>query len=363
MEEPPLFEVKDHDRDYFRARLDSFLPTRIVDVHTHVWLARFRGRAESSPTSRIVSWPERVAAENPIEDLLETYRLLLPGRDVAPVIFGMTLVSTDDLDGGNAYIADCATRYGFPSLIFANPAWDADEFESQISSRGFQGAKVYLTWADPSVSADQIQIYDFLPPHQLEVLHRRGWVVMLHIPRSGRLKDPVNLEQLCEIDQRYPNASVIVAHVGRAYCPEDVGDAFSVLSGTRNLFFDFSANTNAEVFADLIGAVGSGRILFGSDLPIVRMRMRRICEHGVYVNLVPRGLYGDVSNDKNMREIDEDEGQQLSFFLYEEIDAFRRASERFGLRRDDIEDIFCNNAVRLLRKAGMDLGAVEREKA
>ena len=113
---------------------------------------------------------------------------------------------------------------------------------------------------------------------------------MLHIPREKRLKDPVNLAQMLEIERRYPNVKVIIAHVGRAYCPEDVGNAFEVLAETENMMFDFSANTNAEIFQQLIKAVGTKRIMFGSDLPITRMRLRRIYENGTYINLVPEGL-------------------------------------------------------------------------
>ena len=175
---------------------------------------------------------------------------------------------------------------------------------------------------------------------------------MLHIPRDGRLRDKVNLAQMAEIDKHYPNAQVIIAHVGRAYCPEDVGDAFEILAGTNNLLFDFSANTNTWVFERLIEAVGPGRILFGSDLPIPRMRMRRICENGIYVNLVPKGMYGDVSGDKNMRDVEGAEAETLTFFMYEEILAFKRAAEKTGLSREDIEDIFYRNSARVLKNAG-----------
>jgi hypothetical protein len=82
------------------------------------------------------------------------------------------------------------------------------------------------------------------------------------------------------------------------------------------------------------------------------MRTRRICENGVYVNLVPRGLYGDVSGDKNMREVEGPEAEGLTFFMYEELLAFRRAAERVGLTRSDLEDVFYNNAARILSAAG-----------
>ena len=205
---------------------------------------------------------------------------------------------------------------------------------------------------DAYLPTAEIRIFDYLPPHQLDVLNRHGWIAMLHIPRAGRLRDPVNLAQMIEIEHRWPDVRLVIAHVGRAYCPEDVGDAFAVLADTRRMFFDISANTNAEVFAHLIRAVGPRRILFGSDLPILRMRMRRICEGGRYVNLVPPGLYGDTSGDPNMREVDDDEAGRLTFFMYEEVAAFRQAAEACGLTREEVADVFCNNGLRLLAEAG-----------
>ena len=58
--------------------------------------------------------------------------------------------------------------------------------------------------AAAAIPSDEIPIFDFLPPHQLEVMDRHGWIVMLHIPRDGRLRDPLNLAQMLEIEQRYP---------------------------------------------------------------------------------------------------------------------------------------------------------------
>ncbi len=116
--------------------------------------------------------------------------------------------------------------------------------------------------------------------------------------------------------------------------------------------FDFSANCNDRVFEQALRAVGPKRFLFGSDLPILRMRTRRICENGIYVNLVPRGLYGDVSGDRNMREVEGPEARKLTFFMYEELLALRRAAERVGLSPADLRDVFYGNAARLLEAAG-----------
>ncbi len=235
--------------------------------------------------------------------------------------------------------------------MFAHPSWSGPVLEETIERGGFVGAKVYLSHSPSYLPQGEIRIYDFLPPWQLEVLNRRGWIVMLHIPRDARLRDPVNLHQMLDIEQHYPNVKVIIAHVGRAYCDQDVGDAFEVLQPAERLLWDFSANTNATVFRQLIEAVGPKRILFGSDLPITRMRMRRIEREGRYVNLVPPGLYGDVSGDPNMGEVSVEEGKALTFFMYEELLAFKRAAEETGLSRGDLEDVFWNNAQRLLASA------------
>jgi uncharacterized protein len=114
------------------------------------------------------------------------------------------------------------------------------------------------------------------------------------------------------------------------------------------MVFDFSANTHDRTFEGALRAFGPGRCLFGSDMPITRMRMRRVCEEGRYINIVPRGLYGDVSTDRNMREVGGPEADQLTFFMYEEIKAIKRAIERIGLGRSDVEAVFHSNARRFL---------------
>jgi predicted TIM-barrel fold metal-dependent hydrolase len=343
-----LFTINTVDQRFYEDRLRAFLPDRIIDVHTHVWCKAVR---RAAPTGRAVTWPLRVAEEHPVEDLLATYARLLPGKSVRAMIFSFLESQDDDFAAANAYVSTCAKEHDLPALVFASPQWSADQLEQEVVRGGFMGAKVYLTLADPAIPATEIMIYDFLPRHQLEVLDHHGWIVLLHIPRSARLRDPVNLSQMLEIERTYPNIKLIIAHVGRAYCPEDVGDAFTVLAQTERMMFDFSANTNTQVFEQLIRAVGPRRILFGSDLPITRMRMRRICNQGNYVNLVPRGLYGDVPEDPHMREVDGPEAVTLSLFLYEQIEAFRRAAELTALTRRDIEDVFYYNAVRMIDQA------------
>lgn len=351
-----LFEIKPVDAQYYNEHLRDFLPPRLIDIHTHVWLDRFRTMTAQEPV-RSVTWPARVARDNSIEDLMETYRLMFPGKQVLPLIFGNVLSRAYDLEASNSYVSQCAVARQCPALIWSWPTWSAAELEQSILKGGFLGAKSYLTLAETYLPEKEIRIYDYFPPAHLDVLDRHGLILMLHIPRDGRLRDPVNLEQMLEIEARYPRMQVIIAHVGRAYCPEDIGNAFKALARTKRMNFDISANTNADVFRQLIETVGSKRILFGSDLPISRMRMRRVCENGNYVNIVPQGLYGDVSGDKHMREVSGIEADRLTFFLFEELNAFRLAAAKAGLTRSDIENVFYNNAAGMLAVARGNLQA------
>ena len=337
-------DYRDVDRRFYEERLRGFLPKRLVDIHTHIWPAP---RVAGDTASRLASWPQRIARVCPIEDLLETYRILLPDQAVTPLVFGNpTLNATpDEL---NPYVAEAAAEHGLPWLLLSTPAWSAEDLEARLAGASCCGVKVYLSYAPTHLATDAVTIFDFLPPVHLEALNRRQSVVMLHIPRSARLRDPENLKQMLEIEQRYPDVRLIIAHIGRAYCVEDIGDAFTTLGKTERMCFDISANTNAEVMARLLDAVGPSRVLFGTDLPIARMRMRRICENGRYINLVPRGLYGDTSADPHMRELGDPEAAQLSLFVYEILDALRRAAETVGLSIAEIEAVCAGNADRLL---------------
>lgn len=82
------------------------------------------------------------------------------------------------------------------------------------------------------------------------------------------------------------------------------------------MLFDFTANVCDDAIKACIRAVGTKRLLFGSDLPIAIMRMYRVVEGGVYRNVVPRGLYGDVSGDPHMRQTDETD---ITLMIYEEL--------------------------------------------
>ena len=118
-----------------------------------------------------------------------------------------------------------------------------------------------------------------------------------------------------------------------------------------NILYDFSANCCEYAITEVIKHAGVKNVLFGSDMPILRMRTHRIEENGTYINLVPPGMYGDPSQDPHLREVTEEEAKCITFFMYEELLAFKRAAKALNLSRQDVEDIMYNNAHKLLEDA------------
>ncbi len=341
-----LLDVKPYDSWFYTEHLQDFLPDTFIDCHTHIYLDEQNHFCEDD-ANRSCAWPNMVAHDNSVEDLNETNRLLFPDKQVISVLYGQPMV-TIDLKKNNAYVAQSADKYNFPALYIAHPSQSAESVERAVlANPRFKGLKVYLQFAPSYIPNNEIRIYDFLPHAHLALADKYGWVVQIHIARPKRLADPVNYMQLLEIEQKYPNIKLIVAHLGRAYSNEDLGDALDYLKNSEKTIWDFTANTNQQVMEKVLDLYGTERFMYGSDFPIFRMKSRRTVENGFYINEIPKGSLGDVSSDPHMREIAYPEAEKITFFIYEEILSCKKACETLQLGSEDVKMIFYRNAARI----------------
>lgn len=339
-----LLDITSYDKAFYHEHLKNFLPDKFIDCHNHIWLDEHV--TNNANASRCAAWPEMVAKDNSVEDLIQTNLELFPGKEVIPVLYSYVNVSVDTVQS-NRYVKECSKKYKFPALYLSRPEQGIEDIERNVLEGGFSGIKVYLEFAPWYINANEIRIYDFLPHEQLALADKHGWVVQLHVARPKRLADPLNYVQILEIEQKYPNVQLIIAHLGRAYAKEDIGNSLEYLKHSEKTIWDFTANTNEYVMEQVLNCFGAERFIYGSDFPIFRMKSRRVTENGFYINEIPMGSLGDVSADPHMREIPYPEADKITFFIYEEIASCKRAVEKLGLSRKDIENIFYNNSARI----------------
>ena len=329
------FEYTAYDRQVYDRELKDFLPDKIFDAHVHISTDTLLSYGSHNGGS---AWTDYLSEEMSVKDFLDINSQLFPNKKVEALLFGMCMT---DIDKANEYVIKCNKGYDFPMLYRCDYAEDADAMEARVKAGGFIGLKPYLSNCPPYIPSAEVRIYDFLPPAHLEKANKNGWIVMLHIPRDKRLGDPVNIAQIMEIEEKYPNVKLIVAHVGRAYTEADFGDAFNILKSTKNMMFDFTANLFTPAITEGIKTVGVDRFVYGTDLPIAVMRMYRVVENNDYINVVPKGYYGDVDGQPHMRQT---EGEDISMMVYEQLIAFKRSAMELGLRDSDVEKIMYGNA-------------------
>ena len=189
------------------------------------------------------------------------------------------------------------------------------------------------------------RIFDFLPPHQLDVLDHYGEWVTLHVPKAGRLADPGNLADIRQIRRRWPRVILVIARLGRCYTPGQAEEAMPQLANDPNVYFDTSAVLHPLVLRRAIECFGPERILWGTDNPILYMRGHQRWEGRQYVNHTNYPFHFNVC-----RESPEIEAQ-YTLYVYEALWALRHACSQCDLAPPQIESIFHDNAQRLLALA------------
>lgn len=325
----------DISRQIYEDEIRPWLPPRIIDCHAHVTLAHHMGPL--SPERIASNWAMEVGLEQSWEQLSDNYRLLFGDLEVRALAFGGVFREVD-IERNNSYVLEGLSRPELcaGALCVTRPEWNGGAVRRALE-RGFVGIKPYPDLAPQCTN--EVSIFDFVPRAHLAALDEMGAILMLHLPRKRRLGDPDNIRELLEISDTYPRVKTIVAHIGRSFCLPTARKGLPSLAGRANMWFDTSANLNADVFAYAIETVGPDRILFGSDLPVTLMRGVREHVGEDYIN------YTDAPYSWNTNRKSPEEEAAYTYFLYEELRALIEAVRRTGGELDIMEMIMYSNAV------------------
>ena len=328
-------------------RLHRYRTEGSPDVHGHIYLNSHL--AARTPDEITPSMPE-VVVDYPREAFADVQKRLWPGRTVGALVFG-TVGPRDDIEAMNAYVGESARICGWEALMVPEMTDDNDTILAKVRAGGFLGLKPYWTFVTWKHQND-VTLEDMVTPAMREAADRGRLLVMVHIPRPGRLADPVNIAGMRKLCSDAPNATIVLAHFGRAYFPEAIGDGLA-LAAIDNLHVDLSMVQHSEVIEAALRAFGSRRVMFGLDLPVAQEKGKLISVNGQRHFFTKRAHSWSVHAEPGSYEV------RCTLFAYEMVRAIQRAATNLGLTDSEIEDVFHNNAHRLThsicaRKADTD---------
>jgi predicted TIM-barrel fold metal-dependent hydrolase len=333
----PIWDYDEVDEKVWREELDPFLPPRIFDFHGHVRLEGHTAAPRGKSTNP--SQPSIGMEEFPHEVFAETERRLWPEREVRALVFGS--VSADvNHDLTNAYAAEAARKYGWEALLVPKMTDDADAILQKCRADGFLGLKPYWTFVTHKQQND-VTIEDMVNPAMREAAQRDGLIITLHIPRAGRLADPLNIEGLRRLCTECPNAKIVLAHFGRSYFPEAIGDGLS-LADLPNLYPELSMVQDWEVVEAVLANFDRSKVLFGLDLAVAELKGKCLGINGQRHFFTKRRYSWSASVAEGSYQM------KCTLFAYEMARAIKKASERLGLSRAESDAIFWDNACQLV---------------
>lgn len=327
----------ERDRNLFEREFKDWLPSKIVDAHVHVF---DKSALEPGFEFSSKNCYQKFGGQHSIEQYEELTDEMLPGIECSLLSFGHPMLEAN-LEKSAAYtgkISDNKRRFG---LALVSPESNVDDVERWIRDYNLLGYKPYLDFVRRK-PVDEIEAVDMLSVEQLELANQLGLVIVFHIPRSGRLADPINQRQMVELCEKYPNIKFIWAHIGRAYFMRNVVGYLDGIAQCPNAYIDTAMVNHAGVLEYAFKHFPQERILFGSDAPIAWLRGKSVEVNDQYAYLMGEDYeIGSVIYDKN-------HVVEFTSFFYEQLRGVKQAARNAKWSDEQLHRFFYKNAHTLL---------------
>jgi len=313
--------------------LADFIPKRVFDIHAHLY--------DTSPSDEGLSQgffgqgPEQVTY---VEWQRRLSRQMGKGRITEGLFFPIPTLSANDPEKGNEFLLQqVASAPESRGLLLVTPQTSRDYLERLLVNPQMVGFKPYHVFGSRKPTFDS-NITDFMPEWLWQIADRDRLLIMLHIVRSQALADPDNQREIRTLCRKYPNARLVLAHAGRGFHAYNTQRGLAALAGLENIWFDTAAVCEPTALVAILRECGPRRLLWGSDFPISEIRGKCVTVGNGFAWLE----WDTVSWDSPQVH-----GKPVLVGL-ESLRALREAADVVGLNQQDLEDIFCNNACRLL---------------
>jgi len=334
------------DLPVYREELAPHLPAKIFDTHVHL-LRRSDYLPGVDPDKLKTTAPAPLTRDFTYDHLDAAMRRLFPEQQWEALIFHNPTRDID-LAAGNRWIASVAREHSdVHPLMIVTPEMKAAEVEAQVRQGGFIGLKPY-EGLGPKPVRGETRIADFLTADHMAVADALGLIVILHVPRKGRIGDPVNIRDVAELCARWRNARIILAHIGRSYGPWFIEQAIGTFKDLPNLHYDVAALDDAETIEVVLENVPHTRLHFASDLPVTLLRGRHMCVNRHCFFLTEEPCPNSITPPKGA-------AFPMTFMLYETVRALLRACRKRKLSKAAVEGVFHDNAVAVVQNIGRKL--------
>ncbi len=322
------------------SRLQSRLPGQVFDSHAHVY--RLTSLA-SCPGELLEAGP---AVAGAAEWRLHVERQLGRGRLCGGLLMPFPYKGADVIALNRELLEVLEDAPDCRGGMLVAPEMARADAEELLASEKVAGFKPYHLMAKQEPTF-QAPIDSYLPLWTWELADERGLLIVLHMVRDRALADPANQDEIRAKCRSYPNARLVLAHAARGFHAPNTIEAIHTLRGLDNVWFDTSGICEAAALSAILREFGPRKLMWGSDFPVSEKRGKCVTVGDNFAWIKPPRV--DVYETAP-------EVHCLPVGL-ESIRAVLEAAEAFGLNEADLEDIFRDNARRLLGLKQPDTGA------
>jgi uncharacterized protein len=325
---------------FYKEQIAPFLPSIVLDFHTHTWRKSDWHRVPWK--SGTPGGTYMVAAEDyPVERLMGDGRACFPDKEYRAVSFGYPTPSADN-EKDTKYVAEAATTPGlYPLMVAGAPlALPKAVIRERLEAGRFLGYKVHTPWQGDDYG--NTSVADMIGPNEMDIAQELGLVVMLHVPRSGRLADPEIQAGVKALSEGWPAAKIVLAHCGRCYMPAEMERAIGSLKNLSNVYLDTSMVMDETVLRMVFDGIDSSRVLYATDFPVAAMVGRRVRVLGHWVDIVT----GDVPESAYRVKA---EGIGATYMALEIAVAVLTAGRAAGIGDANLRKVFFENGMNVLR--------------
>ena len=353
MNEVPLFHVwtyNDVDRAFWARHLEDWVPPKMIDAHMHICDPALRVEPMTE-TMRKSFWVHEVNEAHDAPTVDKCHALVYPDRQVNVIAFAYPSCEWD-LDGANDYLAREMPPRGSHWLAVVTPHCSPEKVLDLLRQPGCIGIKVYYSLISHNRETRdehiEASVFEFLTHEHLEVVNAHKQIVMLHVPKADRLGHPDNIREVQEIRRRYPDLTLILAHLGRSYTEPHALEGLVPLAGDPGLYFDNSAVLNPATHRIALQHIGWRNILWGTDNPVFYMRGRRQWKGRTYINRVSYPFH--FNQERESPEVE----ATYTLYIYEALKALKDVCREMDLGPTEVQAMMHDNVRSLIDKSEMN---------